>query len=45
VETATPSEPRIFFKDKPSVNQILGVDFTMLEQGKSRVIVTTIRKA
>ena len=44
VETATPSEPRIFFKDKPSVNQILGVDFTMLEQGKSRVIVTTDKK-
>ena len=44
VETTTPSEPRIFFKDKPSVNQILGVDFTMLEQGKSRVIVTTDKK-
>ncbi len=43
-QTVTPSEPRIFFKDKPSVNQILGVDFTMLEQGKSRVIVTTDKR-
>ena len=43
-EATAPSEPRIFFKDKPSVNQILGVDFTMLEKGKSRVIVTTDKR-
>ncbi|MBU2499210.1 MAG: type IV pilus secretin PilQ [Proteobacteria bacterium] len=42
----TPSEPRLFFKKGPSVlTQILGIDFTMLDQGKSRLIVTTDRKA
>jgi type IV pilus assembly protein PilQ len=42
---ATPSEPRIFFKDTPgSLTQILGIDFTLLEQGKSRLIVTTDKK-
>jgi type IV pilus assembly protein PilQ len=40
-----PSEPRIFFKDRPGDSaQILGLDFTMLEQGKSRLIVTTDKK-
>jgi type IV pilus assembly protein PilQ len=38
------SEPRIFVKDDPSLNQVLGIDFKMLEQGKSRVIVTTDKK-
>jgi type IV pilus assembly protein PilQ len=38
------SEPRIFVKEDPSVNQVLGIDFKMLEQGKSRVIVTTDKK-
>jgi type IV pilus assembly protein PilQ len=38
------SESRIFVKDDPSVNQVLGIDFKMLEQGKSRVIVTTDKK-
>jgi len=41
----TPSEPRIFFKDTPGpLTQILGIDFTMLDQGKSRLIVTTDKK-
>jgi len=43
--TVTPSEPRIFFKDKPGpLTQILGIDFTLLDQGKSRLIVTTDKK-
>jgi type IV pilus assembly protein PilQ len=42
----TPSEPRIFFKDHPgNLTQILGLDFTLLDQGKSRLIVTTDKKA
>jgi len=45
-KTVTPSEPRIFFKDRPGdMTQILGLDFTMLDQGKSRLIVTTDKKA
>jgi type IV pilus assembly protein PilQ len=41
----TPSEPRIFFKDTPgALTQILGIDFTLLDQGKSRLIVTTDKK-
>ena len=41
-----PSEPRIFFKKRPiSLNQILGIDFTMLDRGESRLSVTTARKA
>jgi type IV pilus assembly protein PilQ len=46
-ETApvTPAEPRIFFKDHPGpLTQILGIDFTLLDQGKSRLIVTTDKK-
>ncbi|MEE9610797.1 MAG: type IV pilus secretin PilQ [Desulfatiglandales bacterium] len=40
------AEPRIFFKPRPiSLNQVLGVDFTMLDRGKSRLIVTTDKKA
>ncbi len=40
------AEPRIFFDAKPSnQNQILGLDFTMLGQGKSRITVTTDKKA
>ncbi|MCX5878138.1 MAG: AMIN domain-containing protein, partial [Deltaproteobacteria bacterium] len=43
--TVTPSEPRIFFKDTPgALTQILGIDFTLLDQGKSRLIVTTDKK-
>jgi type IV pilus assembly protein PilQ len=45
-ETVTPSEPRIFFKEHPgNLTQILGLDFTLLDQGKSRLIVTTDKKA
>ena len=45
-EPGTPHEPRIFFKDRPGdLTQILGLDFTMLDQGKSRLIVTTDKKA
>jgi type IV pilus assembly protein PilQ len=41
-----PNEPRIFFDAKKSeLNQILGVDFTMLAHGKSRITVTTDKKA
>lgn len=41
----TPFEPRIFFKDTPGpLTQILGIDFTLLDQGKSRLIVTTDKK-
>lgn len=43
--SVAPSEPRIFFKDTPSaLTQILGIDFTLLDQGKSRLIVTTDKK-
>lgn len=40
-----PSEPRIFFKPKPSeLNQVLGIDFTLLGRGKSLLTVTTDKK-
>jgi type IV pilus assembly protein PilQ len=40
------TEPRIFFEpDATDLNQILGIDFTMLQQGKSRLTVTTENKA
>ncbi|MBW2136280.1 MAG: type IV pilus secretin PilQ [Deltaproteobacteria bacterium] len=43
---AGPYTPRIFFKPKADngLNQILGIDFTMLNQGKSRLIITTEQK-
>lgn len=42
----TPHDPRIFFKERPGdLTQILGLDFTMLDQGRSRLIVTTDKKA
>jgi type IV pilus assembly protein PilQ len=42
----TPHDPRIFFKDRPgNLTQILGLDFTLLDQGKSRLIVTMDKKA
>ena len=45
-EPAGPHDPRIFFKERPGeLTQILGLDFTLLEQGKSRLIVTTDKKA
>ena len=41
----TPHEPRIFVQPKPStMNQVLGIDFVMLERGKSRLVVTTDKK-
>jgi type IV pilus assembly protein PilQ len=41
----TPSEPRIFFEpSKSNINQVLGIDFTMAENGKSRLVVTTAKK-
>jgi type IV pilus assembly protein PilQ len=44
--TVTASDPRIFFKDTPgALTQVLGIDFTLLDQGKSRLIVTTDKKA
>jgi type IV pilus assembly protein PilQ len=43
---STPAKPRIFFQPKSSdLNQVLGIDFTMLEQGKSRLVVTTDKKS
>ena len=39
-------KPRLFFApSKTKLNQILGIDFFMLSQGKSRVAVTTAKKA
>ena len=44
-ETVKPKEPRIFFKPgSTSLNQVLGVDFTMMERGRSRLSVTTDNK-
>ncbi len=41
----TPSEPRIFFEPSNSaVNEVLGIDFTMAENGKSRLMITTAKK-
>jgi len=41
----TASEPRIHFKPRPSdLNQVLGIDFTMLDRGKSRLTITTDKK-
>ncbi len=40
-----PSEPRVFVKPEPSdQNQVLGIDFTMMDKGKSRVIITTNKR-
>ncbi len=41
-----PHKPRIFFKPKPDgpLAQVLGVDFTLLDHGKSRLTVTTDKK-
>jgi len=39
-------EPRVFFlPGKSKLNQVLGVDFFMLPQGRSRIAVTTSEKA
>ncbi|MBW2004657.1 MAG: type IV pilus secretin PilQ [Deltaproteobacteria bacterium] len=39
-------EPRLYFlPSKTQLNQILGVDFYMLPKGKSRITVTTTKKA
>jgi len=39
-------EPRLYFSpSKTQLNQILGVDFYMLPKGKSRITVTTTKKA
>lgn len=40
-----PAKPRIFFKPRAiSLNQVLGVDFTMLEHGRSLLVVTTDKR-
>jgi type IV pilus assembly protein PilQ len=45
VEPIEPKEPRIFFKPGSiSLNQVLGIDFTMLDHGRSRLNVTTDKK-
>lgn len=39
------ADPRIFFEPRPTnVNQVLGLDFTLLGLGKSRLSVTTDKK-
>lgn len=45
-EKKEPKEPRIFFKPGAGgrLTRVLGVDFTMLDHGKSRLLVTTDRK-
>ncbi|MCD6298544.1 MAG: AMIN domain-containing protein, partial [Deltaproteobacteria bacterium] len=44
-ETVKPMKPRIFFKPGSiSLNQVLGVDFTMMDHGRSRLNVTTDKK-
>jgi type IV pilus assembly protein PilQ len=41
----TESEPRILFEPtKSDLTQVLGIDFTMLEAGKSRLTITTDKK-
>ena len=42
-----PAEPRIFFDpdETTSLNQVLGVDFMMLDGGRSLLVVTTDKKA
>jgi len=45
-EEIGPEEPRRFFlPGKTRLNEILGIDFFMLPKGKSRVTVTTSKKA
>jgi len=45
-EEIVPAEPRLFFSPgKTKLNQILGIDFFMLPRGKSRLTVTTSKKA
>lgn len=40
-----PSAPRIFFEQKPTdLNQVMGIDFVMLDQGKSRIMISTDKK-
>lgn len=40
------TKPRLFFTPgKIKLNQILGIDFFMLPEGRSRIIITTSRKA
>ncbi|MBN1627418.1 MAG: type IV pilus secretin PilQ [Deltaproteobacteria bacterium] len=44
-EDITPSEPRIFFEpSRTDINEVLGIDFTLAENGKSRLVVTTTKK-
>lgn len=44
-EEVTPSDPRILLKPRTSgLNQVLGIDFTMLKRGKSRLTVTTDKR-
>ena len=41
----TPAQPRIFFKPSGSIkNQVLGIDFNMLNHGRSRLTITTDKK-
>jgi len=45
-EQIVAKEPRLFFSpSKTNLNQILGVDCYMLSKGKSRVTITTTKKA
>ena len=45
-EKISEAEPRLFFsRGKGDDNRILGVDFFMLSQGRSRIVVTASKKA
>jgi len=45
-EEVVAKKPRLYFSpSKTQLNQILGVDFYMLPKGKSRITVTTTKKA
>jgi len=45
-EQIVAKEPRLFFSlSKTKLNEILGVDFSMLPKGESRVTVTTTKKS
>jgi len=40
-----PLAPRIFFDQKPTdLNQVMGIDFMMLDKGKSQIVVSTDKK-
>ena len=45
VDKYQPHEPHMVFEPKPTkLNQVLGVDFTMFDQGRCRLTITTNKK-